>query len=225
MPTDGQGAFDPTRRGAPPYAVAMEQLAGRTATAVARGEARRRAIVEAAMTLFATRGVHATTLAEIGARAGIKRPALLHHFASKEALVHAVLDEHERRFRPTQRSIAAHRGLDAITRLVEIAEFEAVNRERVALWTMLLTDAVSADSVLGRRMRTHYETFRWAVNKMLAEAEEDGELRPGVDQAMQANMIIAFFNGIETSWLLDPSLPLVETVKAHLATVVADLRR
>jgi AcrR family transcriptional regulator len=202
----------------------MEQRPGRTIAAVERGQTRRAAIVAAAMALFAERGIQATTLAQIGEVSGVRRPAILHHFGSKTAVVHAVLDEHERRFRPVQRSIATHRGLEALERLIEIAEFDAANRDRVALWNTLLAETSTPDSTLRERMRVHYETFRWAVRLMLAQAEEDGELRPGVDHALQANVVIAFFNGIESSWLLDPELPFVETVRAYLANLIAGLR-
>src|SRR5689334_9341999 len=107
---------------------------GRTRTGVAKGELRRADIVESATHLFAEKGIQPTTLTEIADLAGMKRPALLHHFPSKDDVVLAVLENHEQLFAPVQRSIARHRGLDAITHLVEIAEFDFNHRGRVILW-------------------------------------------------------------------------------------------
>ena len=198
---------------------------GRTATGVAKGELRRTAIVESATHLFAEKGIQATTLTEIAQLAGMKRPALLHHFESKEAVVHAVLDGHERLFAPVQYSIARHRGLDAITHLIEIAEFDFNHRARVALWNQLLAEASSIDSSLRERIMAHYMLFRASVRVILEHAEEDGELKPGIDRHMVANTIIDFFNGIETSWLLDPDVPMVETTRKFLDDTVKSLRK
>jgi AcrR family transcriptional regulator len=50
------------------------------------GEQRKRAIVEAALPLFAERGFEATTTRELAKAAGISEPLLYKHFPSKEAL-------------------------------------------------------------------------------------------------------------------------------------------
>jgi AcrR family transcriptional regulator len=58
----------------------------------ARGE-RRRAILDAAMRLFAQRGFGAVSLQEIADAAHTHKTTVLYHFATKETLQDAVLDE------------------------------------------------------------------------------------------------------------------------------------
>lgn len=53
----------------------------------------RRALVSAARTLFAEQGYAGTSTPEIVAAAGVTRGALYHHFADKEALFAAVVEE------------------------------------------------------------------------------------------------------------------------------------
>lgn len=58
----------------------------------------RRAILDAAETVFATSGA-GTSLAEIAAAAGVSKSGLLHHFGSRDELVHAVASDGLERFR------------------------------------------------------------------------------------------------------------------------------
>ncbi|MBN9623846.1 MAG: TetR/AcrR family transcriptional regulator [Actinobacteria bacterium] len=198
---------------------------GRTDAAVARGEARRAALVAAAAELFAESGYHGTRLADVGARTGVGRPAVLHHFESKEALVNAVLDEHERQFMAVRMQIAQHRGLDGIRQLVQIMEFQYEDRRRTTLWTMLLAESTSSTAPLRARMIENYNQFRFSITWLLGQAEEDGELRPDVDPDREANVIIAFFNGLETSWLLDETVPIVDLARGFLEELIARIRK
>lgn len=53
--------------------------------------AKKRAILEAAAVLFAEEGYHGATLNKLGERLGITKSAVLYHFASKDALLDAML--------------------------------------------------------------------------------------------------------------------------------------
>src|SRR3954453_17161951 len=57
----------------------------------AKGRATREEILDSAMRLFGEVGYHPASLREVAARVGISHPGLLHHFASKAALLEAVL--------------------------------------------------------------------------------------------------------------------------------------
>ncbi len=55
-------------------------------------DGRREEILSVALNLFASKGIEGTGLREIAERIGVSQPALYHYFASKEALVDAVVD-------------------------------------------------------------------------------------------------------------------------------------
>jgi AcrR family transcriptional regulator len=64
-------------------------------TQAKRRAATRRALLDAARSLFAERGYHGTAAEEIVRRAGLTRGALYHHFEDKKDLFRAVVDEME----------------------------------------------------------------------------------------------------------------------------------
>lgn len=149
----------------------------------------------------------------------------MHHFESKEALVHAVLDEHERKFMAVRMRIAQHSGLAGIEQLVQVIEFGYEDRRRTTLWTMLLSESTSPGSPLHARMVENYNQFRFSINWLLGQAKEEGELRPDVDFDREANVVIAFFNGLETSWLLDETVPIVDLARSFLDELTARIRK
>jgi len=57
-----------------------------------KGEARREAIVRAALEVIRERGVQALTLDSAAKQAGVSKGGLIHHFNTKEALVRGMLD-------------------------------------------------------------------------------------------------------------------------------------
>ncbi len=65
-----------------------------------RGRRRREAVLDAAEQLFVERGFHGVSVDDLGAAAGISGPGLYRHFASKDALLMAVLDRIWDRLRP-----------------------------------------------------------------------------------------------------------------------------
>jgi AcrR family transcriptional regulator len=73
-----------------------EQLPGRQRLSA---EDRRSAIVEAARTLFAHNGFHGTGTSDIAAAAGCSEPVIYKHFASKQALFAAALEDATRLMR------------------------------------------------------------------------------------------------------------------------------
>ena len=60
------------------------------------GEPGRERVLEAGLELFGERGYHATSIAEIGERAGISKSVLYHYFGSKADLYEAVVEAETR---------------------------------------------------------------------------------------------------------------------------------
>jgi AcrR family transcriptional regulator len=78
-----------------------------------RRELTRTALIESAAEVFAERGLHAASLDEIAARAGFTRGAIYSNFGSKDELLLAVLDWHNRRSLEAFTEISSREDWDA----------------------------------------------------------------------------------------------------------------
>ena len=61
------------------------------------------------------------------------------------------------------------------------------------------------------------------VADIIRRGQSDGRYRTEVDAAAKAAEIIAFITGMETTWLLDPSIPLTEVFKGYAESLAQDL--
>ena len=85
-------------------------------TQAQRSEATRAALLAAARRLFAEQGFAGTGREEIAAAAGVTRGALYHHFASKEAVFRAVVEQLEEEL-TNQVAVAGMKGEDPAEQL------------------------------------------------------------------------------------------------------------
>ncbi|MFJ4561743.1 TetR/AcrR family transcriptional regulator [Streptomyces massasporeus] len=172
-----------------------------------RGVERRRAMVDAAIELFARQGVRGTGVAAIAERAGATPSALIHHFGSKDGLVRAVLEEADRR--ALQRLSVppdAEPTLDeAFDWFVRDAEHTAATERRLAaLHTTLTAENLQPGSVLHTWFRDRGRALRSHLSGLFGRAVADGSARPGLDPALLAAETAAFLEGAHLLWLLDP---------------------
>ncbi|MFF7380946.1 TetR/AcrR family transcriptional regulator [Streptomyces massasporeus] len=172
-----------------------------------RGVERRRAMVDAAIELFARQGVRGTGVAAIAERAGATPSALIHHFGSKDGLVRAVLEEADRR--ALQRLSVppdAEPTLDeAFDWFVRDAEHTAATERRLAaLHTTLTAENLQPGSVLHTWFRDRGRALRSHLSALFGRAVADGSARPGLDPALLAAETAAFLEGAHLLWLLDP---------------------
>jgi hypothetical protein len=69
-----------------------------------------------------------------------------------------------------------------------------------------------------RREQQMHKRYRDAVDiitDIIKRGQSDGTFRPDFDAVTKAVEILAFINGMETLWLLDPSIPLTEVFKVR----------
>ena len=190
----------------------------RYATLFAKGEDRRQRILAVAQRLITRNGGRGTTLSQIAQEAGVTTAGLLHHFESKDQLLHAVLDARDA-------DDMAH--VDMSGDVVEQLERVTDRFERapglIGLFTVLLTENLNPDAPLHDRFLSRYQDALTIVAEGIRRGQRAGRYRTDLDPAVKAVEIIAFLYGMETSWLLDPSIPLTDVFRGYASTLAREL--
>lgn len=188
------------------------------ATLLAKGEDRRRRILEVAQRLLARNGWRSTTLGQIARDAGVSAAGILHHFASKEQLLHAVLDA-----RDDYDLARADLSADTVDHVAEIAErFDQVP-ELVGTYVVLLVENLDPQAPLHDRLLARHRSGVRVLADTIRRGQLAGRYRTDVDPVVKAVEIVAFLNGMETSWLLDPSVPVNEVFAEYTRSLRAAL--
>ncbi|OBC01028.1 TetR family transcriptional regulator [Mycobacterium sp. 852013-50091_SCH5140682] len=185
---------------------------------LAKGEDRKQRILSVAEKLLARNGWRNTSLAQIAKEAGVTPAGLLHHFESKEQLLNAVLDA-----RDYDDDIHADRAGDLAEEITRVAERFERAPELVGTFTVLLVENIQPDAPLHDRLLKRQQDARAIVADILRRGQDSGRYRPDFDAANKAVEILAFVNGMETSWLLDPSLPLVDVFKGYAQMLAREI--
>jgi AcrR family transcriptional regulator len=156
-------------------------------------EERRALIISAARALFARNGFHATGTNEIAAAAGCSEPIIYRHFASKQALFGAALEDATAQVREHIAGLPAVDGesvFDAYIRsmrdLISDPLFVEVSRLRIS--AMAMADDPEIRAALQHVSALHRERTR----EIVRAGKQDGSIRNDVDDSMVAMVLFGF---------------------------------
>lgn len=187
-------------------------------TLLARGEDRRAQILGVAQRLLARNGWRGTSVAQIARAAGLSPAGLLHHFDSKTELLHAVLDA-----RDADDLARVDRSGDLIEQIMKIPGRFRDSPDLVGMYAVLLVENLEPDAPLHDRLLGRYRAALDTVEAGIRRGQCAGRYRTDLDPAVKAVEIVAFLNGMETSWLLDRSLPLTEIFEDYTRSLEQQL--
>jgi AcrR family transcriptional regulator len=185
------------------------------ATLLAKGEDRRQRILAVAQRLLTRNGWRSTTLGQISQEAGVSPAGLLHHFESKERLLHAVLDARD----AYDESHADYLSGDLLEQLQRLPERFENAPEVVGTFAVLVAENVDPEAPLHERLLGRYRHAAEIVAEGIRRGQRAGRYRADLDPATKALEILAFINGMETLWLLDPSLPVNEVFHGYIGSL------
>ncbi|MGW5377870.1 TetR/AcrR family transcriptional regulator [Nocardia sp. NPDC003999] len=187
------------------------------ASLLAKGEDRRQRILAVAQRLLTRNGWRSTTLAQIAREAGVSPAGLLHHFQSKEQLLHAVLDA-----RDVDDAREADVTGDLFGEIRKVADRIQRSPELVGTFVVLLVENLLPEAPLHERLLDRWKVAVGIVADVIRRNQEIGRYRPDFDPDIRAVEIVAFINGMEISWMLDHSIPLTEVFHEYTRSLARD---
>ncbi|HNM83935.1 MAG: helix-turn-helix domain-containing protein [Mycobacterium sp.] len=187
------------------------------AALLAKGEDRKQRILEVAQRLVTRNGWRNTTLSQIAKEAGVSAAGLLHHFESKEQLLHAVVDA-----RDADDDAHADRTGDLLEQLAHAGERVERAPELVGTYSVLLVENLMPDAPLHDRLLARQQAAIQIVTDLIKRGQDAGRYRNDFDAAIKAVQIVSLVNGLEISWLLDPSVPLAKTIREYANSLMRE---
>ncbi|WP_427889165.1 TetR/AcrR family transcriptional regulator [Kribbella sp. GL6] len=190
----------------------------------ARGESRRDEFLQAAATLFAERGYASTSIADVAAAVGVTQQALLYYFGNKTGLLHAVIDHRDGASLAFAEELAALGGVAAIEQLPRYAHQNVADPSLARLFAVLVAENLHPHDVAHEHFVTRYRNLREVIEQMITAGQQSGEFTPTVDAHLKAFEILAFIEGANTQWLLDPaSIDLVAATESFTKDLIRSL--
>jgi AcrR family transcriptional regulator len=161
-------------------------------------------LLDAAVRLFARRGIDQTSLAEVGEEAGYSRGLASHHFGSKAALVERLAQRSQRGFVESLGEIGGQE-LRALVTLVD-AYLTALGRNHgearafYVMWGAALPEEAALRSVFV----ADDARFRQGVEELVRAGQHNRTIRSGIDPGGVSIALVGQLRGVGALFLIDP---------------------
>ncbi|WP_051388890.1 TetR/AcrR family transcriptional regulator [Arthrobacter sp. 35W] len=190
--------------------------------AYAKTEARRAEILKAAFEVFAVSGYRSGSLKDVAEKVGLSQAGLLHHFASKEALLESVLTLRDEESVALTNSLSA-RGAELLGGMVDLARYNTTVPGLVALYCVLSAEATAEEHPAHQYFKNRYNWTRATLTRAFSDMDDLGQLRAGLPPGAAARQLIALMDGLQVQWLLDnDSVDMPAEIAAFLRVVTTE---
>lgn len=192
-------------------------------TQAERRETAERAILDAAKTIVAERGLEALTLNEAGELAGYSRALPAHYFGTKAALVAALADHILGSYAVRVReALNPADGLDSLCERVAFYVDDGI-RDPVSLRAFMgILSAGTTNTELATLVARLTRESVDGLADLIKRARDKGEIRADARPRAEASIILASMRGVMFQWLINPDHVTLSRVRDSL---VANIRR
>lgn len=168
----------------------------------AKSAQRREEILEAALEVFSAYGFWKASLRDVADRAGMSQAGVLHHFANKNELLTALLEQRDAE-NTEWTDAAAGDGLTRLRAVADVAERNHRVPRLVELRVLLSGEAASPEHPFHEYLVDRYARVNQRFREAFEEVAREGRLKAGVDPASAARKLTALMDGLQLQWLLD----------------------
>jgi AcrR family transcriptional regulator len=179
-------------------------------------------LLDVAVRVFTERGYDGTSMEHLAKAAGITKSSFYHHVPGKEELLRRSLD----------------RALDGLFAALDEAEaqqgraierLEHVIRSSIGVLVdelphVTLLVRLRGNTPVQRRALERRREFDGRVTKLVVAAEDEGDLRPSVDEGLAARLIFGMVNSISEWYRPSRGLPAERIADAVVDLVLDGLR-
>ncbi len=172
----------------------------------AKGIAKREEILTAALEVIARNGYRRTSVRELADAVGLSQAGLLHYFSSKEELFQEILRKRD------EVDLASY-GVDParpIDGLIAVIRHNADVPGLVQLYAQFSVEAVDPDHPSHDFFVARFERVRHEFAGFIRQEQQAGNIDPELDADLTATLFVAAADGLQTQWLLDPSIDMAE---------------
>ena len=169
------------------------------------GREQRERILQAAIERFTAHGYRGTSLDAVAAAVGISRQGVLHYFPSKVHLLLGVLElRDEETMARAEERVRKGGAAELRSGLLDTVADNQARPDLTRLYTVLSAESVAPEHLGHEHFQERYRTVRAAMSHAIREAQETGELDPGIDPLDAAILLIAVMDGLQMQYLLEP---------------------
>ena len=182
-----------------------------------KSAALRAQILDEALRIIGDNGYTGATVQQIADAVGMSKPGVLHHFGSRDALFTAILQRRDE-------VNATGYSMDSFTveDLIATVRHNTTVPGLVALYSALTGEATSHLELSTSRefFADRYRMVVGALTEAVRLAQVNGLVDLDRDPAVIARLLTAASDGLQTQWLLDPSIDMAADLEELWRTVL-----
>ena len=187
----------------------------------------RQNLLQAAFEEIHQQGFQAASLETILTHAGVTKGALYHHFANKQALGYAVVEElvRDRIYHRWMASIED--SADPVAALhdrIRTFMLSPQSLQRGCVLNNLAQEMAMVDDGFRQRLEAIFQWWRAAFTRILQQGQDHGQIRPDMNAAHVASFLVASIEGAIGTAKNAQSPELLRACMAGLAQYFATLR-